>query len=78
MPTQVTPHLMLAQPEVRFEIPIDEFDTPTILVPPPHLSRRHIRQMGHPEVGVSRSDVTPGFAHHQGHFSNIAKTEAWA
>jgi hypothetical protein len=69
--------LMLAQSEVRFQIPIDELDTPPILIQPYHLSRRHIWQIGHQELGLPWADVTPGFAQHQGQFSNIAKTEAF-
>ena len=77
MPFQVATHLMLAQAEVRFQISIDELDTPAELVQPHDLPRRHIRQIGHQELCVSRADVTPGFAQHQGHFSNVAKTQAF-
>jgi hypothetical protein len=76
-PVAFPSNLMLPQSHVRFEIPIDELDTPPILIQPHHLSRRHIRQIGHQEFCVTRADVTPGFAQHQGHFSNVAKTQAF-
>ena len=76
-PIHVTSHLMLSQPQIRFQISIDELDTPAILVQPYHLSRSHIRQIGHQEFCVARADVTPGFTQHQGHVSNVAKTEAF-
>jgi hypothetical protein len=34
MPIQVAPNLMLAQPKVRFQVSIDELDTPSELVQP--------------------------------------------
>ncbi len=69
----VPPHLVLAQSEVRFQIPIDELHTPPVLVDAHHLSRRRIGQIGHQEFGMLRAHVTPGFAQHQGDISNVVK-----
>lgn len=77
MSLQVTTYLMLAQAQVRFQISIDQLDMPPELVQPYDLPRRHIRQIGYQEFCVARADVTPGFAQHQGHFSNVAKTQTF-
>jgi hypothetical protein len=74
---QVATYVMLTQAQVRFQVPIHEFDTPPELVQPDHLSRRYIWQIGHQEFRVTRADVTPGFAQHQGDVSNVAQTKVF-
>jgi len=74
---QVATYLMLTQAQVRFQVPIDEFDTPSELVQPHHLSCRYLWQIGHQEFRVARADVTPGFAQHQGDLSNVAQTKGF-
>ena len=69
----VPPHLVLAQAEVRFQVPIDELHTPPVLVDSYHLSGGRIRQIGHQEFGMFRAHVTPGFAQHQGDISNVVE-----
>ena len=67
----VPPHLVLAQAEVRFQIPIDELRTPPVLVNSYDLSGGRIWQIGHQEFGMLRAHVTPFFAQHQGDVSNV-------
>ena len=55
------PHLMLAHPQVRFQISISELYTPSILIQSYHLSRSHIRQISYQEFSIAMAHITPGF-----------------
>ena len=68
--------LMLAQPQSRFEFPIDELNRPTLLVNAHHLSRGQLRQMGHQYLGIFGAHVTPFFTQYDGDVTDITQTQA--
>src|SRR5918997_1973204 len=77
-PLLVSTHLVLAQPQSRFEFPMDEFYRPTLLVDAHHLSRCQLRQIGHQNFGLFRAHVTPFFAQHHGDITDMTQTQALA
>ena len=70
--------LMLAQPQARFEFPIDAFDGPTLLVNAYHLSRRQLRQIGHQYLAMLGAHVTPFFTQYYGDVTDMTQTQALA
>ena len=54
----VSAHLVLAQPQSRFEFPVDELNRPTLLVHAHHLSRCQLQQIGHQNLGLFWAQVT--------------------
>src|SRR5688572_4314557 len=70
--------LMLAQPQSRFEFPIDELNRPTLLVNAHHLSRGQLRQIGHQYLGIFGAHVTPFFTQYDGDVTDMTQTQALA
>ena len=77
-PFRVATDLMLAQSQPRFELPIDEFDRPALLVDAHHLSRRQLRQIGHQNFGLFRAHVPPFFTQYHGDFTDMTQAQALA
>src|SRR5215470_15852355 len=50
--------LVLTQPEVRLQLPVDLFHRPSALVCTDHLSRDPLVEIGHQDFRMLRADVT--------------------
>src|ERR1043166_4144336 len=70
--------LVLAQSEVRLQLPIDLLYRPPSLVCTYDLSRRPLVQIGHQDFGMFRAEVTPSFTQHYGDITDVSQTEAVA
>ena len=68
--------LVLAQPQTRFQLPVQELDRPAFLVDTHDLAWCQLGQIGHQEFRVVGADVTPFFTQYQGDIPDMTQTQA--
>ena len=70
--------LVLPQPEVCLQFPIDLLHGPPSLIGTHHLSRRPLVQIGHQDFRMVWADVSPFFTQHHGDVADVPQTQAFA
>jgi len=70
--------LVLAQPEVCFQLPIDLLHRPPSLVCSHDLSRRPLVQIGHQDFCLFRAEVSPSLTQDHSDLTEVSQTQAGA
>ena len=68
--------LVLAQPQARFQFPVQQLDRPTFLVDAYDLTRRQFGQIGHQDFRLFGAHVAPAFAQHHSDITDMTQTQA--
>src|SRR5918999_789209 len=70
--------LVLSQPQVRLQLPIDLLHGPPSLIRRHHLSRGPLVQIGHQDFRMLRADVSPFLTEHHSDVADMPQTQAFA
>src|SRR5919201_2908851 len=70
--------LVLAQPEVRLQLPVDLLHRPSALVGTDHLSRDPLGEIGHEDFRMLGADVTPSVTQDHWDVPEVPQTQAGA